>query len=378
MNDKNPLPTWSNFWESLLDLNVMSIPVWRLVLAGLVLVLGVAMRRFLLERLARPLRKLLERTETDVDDRFLRAVKHPLGWLINLVAVYFGLLLLNLPEELMRVAVLILQTVGTVMAAWMVHKVITLAMAVLGEYALETESDIDDHLVPIVGRVLRVALIGLVVVLIIQQWGYDATSLLAGLGLGGLAFALAAKPTLSNWFGSVMIFTDRPFTMGDRIEVDSGSGVVEEVGLRSTRIRTREDSLISIPNADIASKPIENLSARRRRRITTTLGLVYATSADQLRDVLQRIRGMLEEHPEIDHSHLIVRFNGFGDSSLDIFVETYARVTGRGDYYRVAEDVYLAMMDEVEAAGTAFAFPSRSLYFENAPEDRREWPGGRD
>lgn len=363
-----PLPPWADFLEAFLELNVGQMAVWRFVVAGLLIVLGISLRKFLLDRILSPVETLLDRTETDYDDRILKSIRRPLSWLINLIAVYFALLILDLPSELERVGVLLMKTVGTVMAAWGLHNLIEVAVHVLDDFAEETESEVDDYLVPVIGRVLRVALYALVCVLIVQQWGYNVTSLLAGLGIGGLAFALAAKPTLSNWFGSLMIFTDRPFNIGDRIDIDAGEGVVEEVGLRSTRIRTREDSLISIPNADIAGKPIENLSARRERRIEISVGLTYSTTADQIREVVDGIEGLLDEHERIDAEESIVRFRDFNDSALVVYVDCYAQTTDRATYFAIREEIHFGIADIVEEAGSSFAFPSRALYFNSELE----------
>lgn len=362
------LPPWTEVFDSILNLDIASIPLWRLGVAGLLLVAGVALRRFLLDRLLKPIHVIVRRTETQHDEKLLASVDRPLGWIVNLVAVYFAILMLALPDPLVRVASLVLQTVGTVMVAWMLNKIVDVVLAVMADFAEETESDIDDYLVPVIGRVVRVGLFALVFIVIVQQWGYDVTSLLAGLGIGGLAFALAAKPTLSNWFGSIMIFTDRPFGIGDWIEIDAGEGFVEEVGLRSTRIRTWEDSLITIPNADIASKSIENLSARRRRRIEANVELVYSTTLEQIHEILERIRTLLAEHEEVDEDGQIVRFTEFGDSALVIYVQCYARVTNRPEYYRVREDIHFQITEAVREAGSSFAFPSRSLYVEQ-PEN---------
>jgi MscS family membrane protein len=358
------LPPWNDVLDALLEFKFGTIPVWRIVASLLLLGLGFALRRFLLQWMIAPLDKLLDRTETTYDDQLLEAVEHPMRWIVNLVALYFALLVLNLPGALMQVASLVLQTVGTVMVAWMANKLINVLVAILGDYSQNTQSEVDDYLVPVVGRVVRVALIGLVVIVIIQQWGYDVTSLLAGLGLGGLAFALAAKPTLANWFGSIMIFTDRPFVVGDRIEIDAGEGVVEEVGLRSTRIRTREDSLITIPNANIASNDIENLSARRKRRINTTLGLVYSTPIATVETIVERLRGVLDDHADIDASQAIVRFSGFGDSALEVYVDCYANTSKRAEFFRIRQEVYGEFARVVDQEGSSFAFPSRSIYME--------------
>jgi len=365
---EGPLPEWAEFLDAFLQLDIVEIAVWRIVVAALLVVVGISLRKFLLRRMLRPVASLLERTETHYDDTVLESVQRPLSWLINLVAFYFAILVLDLPSELIRVASLLLQTIGTVTAAWMVHNLIEVVVAVLNDYAEETDSEVDDYLVPVIGRVMRVALYALVLVLIVQQWGYNVTSLLAGLGIGGLAFALAAKPTLSNWFGSLMIFTDRPFNIGDRIDIDAGEGVVEEVGLRSTRIRTREDSLISIPNAEIAGKPIENLSARRERRLEVTVGLVYRTTAEQIRTIVDEIEALLDDHESIDAEESIVRFEEFGASALEVYVDCYAQTTDRATYFAIREEIHFGIAEIVEEAGSAFAFPSRSLYVENELE----------
>lgn len=369
-----PLPEGAEFLDAFLRLDIGDIAVWRIVVALVLVIAGFALRKFLLRRMLRPVERLLARTETDYDDRFLNSIQRPLSWLINLVALYFAILALDLPSELTRVASLILQTIGTVLAAWMVHNLIEVVVQILDDFAEDTESEVDDYLVPVIGRVLRVGLYALVCVLIVQQWGYDVTSLLAGLGIGGLAFALAAKPTLSNWFGSLMIFTDRPFNIGDRIDIDAGEGIVEEVGLRSTRIRTREDSLLSIPNSDIAGKPIENLSERRERRIELKVGLVYRTTSDQIRQIVDGIESLLDDHGAIDAEQSIVGFMDFGESALEVYVDCYAQTTERAEYFEVREEIHVGIAEIVEEAGSAFAFPSRSLYVENELEytDRDE------
>lgn len=369
-----PLPPWADFLEAFLELNIGDIAVWRFVVAGLLVVVGIALRRFLIERMLSPVDTLLDRTETEYDDRALESIERPLRWLINVIAVYFALRVLDLPSELERVGALVLKTIGTVIAAWGVHNLIGVVVALLDDFAEETESKVDDYLVPVVGRVLRGTLYALVCVLIVQQWGYNVTSLLAGLGVGGLAFALAAKPTLSNWFGSLMIFTDRPFNIGDRIEIDAGEGIVEEVGMRSTRIRTRDDSLISIPNSEIASGPIENLSARRVRRIELSVRLTYTTTADQVREVVDGIQGLIDEHDRIDTGDAIVRFRDFGDRGLVVYVDCYAQTTDRATSYRIREEIHFGIADIVEEAGAALALPSRTLYFDDELEvaDRDE------
>ena len=208
--------------------------------------------------------------------------------------------------------------------------------------------------------------------MIIQQWGYDVTSLIAGLGLGGLAFALAAQNTLSNLFGSVMIFTDRPFKIGDWVQSKNGEGVVEEIGLRSTRVRTFANTLITIPNADMASTAVENHSKMTKRRIMTTIGVVYGTTPEQVERIVTRVRALLRESEAIDQGFHMVNFTGFGASSLDILIYCFTKSTVWTEFMQARQELFFEVMRIVREEGSSFALPSQSLYFETSLTLERE------
>lgn len=360
------IPKWEQFIEGVLEIDLLSIPLWRVGLSMLMLLLGFSLRGFLLDKLLVPLKLLFGRTETELDDRLLESVRNPLGWVVNLVAVYFALMFLEPPAALMTVATLILQTIGTVLVAWVVYKSLNVAMHAMLKYTEQTASEMDDQLVPLVMRVARVVLFVIVGIAIIQQWGYDVTSLIAGLGIGGLAFALAAKPTLSNWFGSLMIFTDRPFKMGDWVRTDVGEGIIEEVGLRSTKIRTFSDTLITVPNADIATRAVENCSAMKKRRLRTHIGLVYGTTSEQMNEIIDKIKQRILDDERIEDETLTVFFEGFGASSLDVLVQCWMMTTAYDEFMEIKQALFLDIMAIVEDAGSGFAFPSQSVYLENA------------
>jgi MscS family membrane protein len=360
------IPGYEEFISDILSIDILTIPVWRVTLASLVLLLGFALRMHLLAKILRPLQLLVSKTRTDLDDNLLEAIRRPLGWLINLFAIYFSLLILHIPEGLMAIAVLILKTIGTVFVAWMADKVLGVVAAYFKRKAAQTETQLDDHLIPLVKRVLRVILIAVTIITIIQQWGYNVTSLVAGLGIGGLAFALAAQSTLSNWFGSVMILTDRPFQVGDLVKSKHGDGTIVEIGLRSTKIRTFQRSIITVPNSDLATTPVENLTKIPVRNIKAEIGVVYSTTQAQMTAIIEDIRQMLADHPKIDQSFWMVHFVGFGDSSLNILVHCFTPTTQWHEWFDVRQDVLLKIMGIVEKNGSSFAFPSRSLYFENA------------
>lgn len=370
----DPLPEWAVMFEDVLSWDVLDVPLWRLTVCIFILIIGLALKNYIIKRLLRPIEALLGKTETSLDDQLLEAVRKPLTWVVFLFAVWAALKVLRLPDGIDQFVGLSLQTFGTVFIAWMLYRSISIIGELLQRFTEGTKSDVDDHLVPLVVRVLRVVLVIFAVLAIIQQWGYDVTSLIAGLGIGGLAFALAAQDTLSNWFGSLMIFTDRPFTIGDWVKTGDIEGVIEEVGLRSTKIRTFDKSLITVPNRKIAHDSIENFSERERRRTNTTIGLTYGTTHDQITTIVEEIRTLLAEHPLADPESVAVYFKGFGESTLDIRFVVFFTSAAYHDFMTAQQEVFFGVMKIVEEAGSAFAFPSRSLYFESAPPTNRE-PG---
>ena len=261
----SPLPDWDQVLGEVSSLSFLELTWWRVAIALAAILIGFLLRTYLLEKLLRPLNAIADRTTSDLDDQLLRETRRPAGWLINILGFYVAVLVLRLPAGLSAGAILILNTVGVVFVAWMLYNGVEVLSLALDRFTRSTESQMDDHLVPLVRKIMRVAIIIVTLIMIIQQWGYDVTSLIAGLGIGGLAFALAAQQTLANLFGSIMIFTDRPFGIGDWIKSSHGEGVVEEIGLRSTKIRSFTKSLISVPNADIATTAIENFSQMTQR-----------------------------------------------------------------------------------------------------------------
>jgi len=201
----------------------------------------------------------------------------------------------------------------------------------------------------------------------LDRFGLSLVPLLAGFGVGGLAVALAVRPTLENLIGSIILITDKPVRVGDlcRYSGPNGNqiGRVEKIGLRSTRLRMREDTLVTIPNAEFSQLQLENLSSREMTLMRASLALRYETSADQLRYVLALLRKMMIGHPEVSPERLRVRFKEFGDSSLDVEIFAYIRTNSYQDYRAIREDINLRIIDIVKEAGTGFALPSQTTYF---------------
>jgi MscS family membrane protein len=217
-------------------------------------------------------------------------------------------------------------------------------------------------MVPIGRTALKVLVLLFAVLASLQNVGVNVTGLLAGLGIGGLALALAAQKTVENLFGGVSVILDQPVRVGDFCRFGDRLGTVEEVGLRSTRVRTLDRTVVSIPNAEFSALQLENFSRRDRIWLHATLGLRYETTADQLRHVLAEVHRLLREDPRVDPEPARIRFVGFGAYSLDCEVFAYIRTADYGEFLAIREDLLLRIMDIVAASGTSFAFPSQTLY----------------
>jgi MscS family membrane protein len=200
------------------------------------------------------------------------------------------------------------------------------------------------------------------IVAMLTELGYPVNTLLAGLGIGGIAFAFGAQKTIENLFGSISLAADRPFRVGDFVKVEDFVGTVEDIGLRSTRFRTLDRTLISIPNGKVADMRLESYSARDRMRLATTIGVEYGTTHTQMQQVLTGFERVLREHPKIWPDSMVVKFKEFGASSLDIEIMAWFQVPTWADFQQCRQEVLLGFMQVVEDAGTAFAFPTRTVH----------------
>ena len=238
---------------------------------------------------------------------------------------------------------------------------IAVAEAVIASPRIPDQS-LNAHLLRLLARTFGIVAAIAIVFYVSKQLGVPLYGLVAGLGVGGIALALAAQPTIENFIGSISLFADQPVRVGDFCHFGDESAYVEEIGLRSTRLRKRDDTIVHVPNGDFSKRELTNESRRRRRLYETTLGLRYETSPEQLRYVMARLREMLHGHPKVSPDKLHVRFHGFGAYSLDLEVFAYIRTRDWLIYRAIREDINLRIMDIVEEAGTGFAFPSHTAY----------------
>lgn len=357
---QNHLP--SPFYKRFLTLFLWQYLYGALLLAAAWLV-GQGVRVLLRDQVRRAVRKL----GMQLDATAYARTNGPLVLMCMIGIVSWGLTELQLP-----ISVSHLLHRGLRLALWLtllvgISRFINLGAHVANAWASKTESKLDDQLIPLVRQAAQTALIIIGGLYLADAIGLDVWKLAAGVGIGGLAFALAAQDTVANLFGSVNIFVDRPFQIGDWVQVGSVEGVVEEVGFRSTRVRTFYNSVVTIPNSQITNANVDNFGLRNRRRCKLVLGLTYDTSPDLLQAYVEGVRAILAAHPDVEKTYEVHVYN-LGDSAIEILVYYHLIVPGWHEELSARSQNILEFMRLAQHLGVSFAFPSTSLYLESTPE----------
>ncbi len=339
------------------------------------IILGaLAVRTLSLYLLSHYVLRLTQLTDTDIDDLVIKALRRPLDAGIVLVGIYLAIQSFKPSPQVLEWTGTLFSVLFLVLLAWLTLRLVNVLTYWLQGWAERVESPLADQLAPLIGQAAKVLIGILVFLMIIQNMGYSISGLIATLGVGGLAVALAAQKTLSDFFGSIMLLIDRPFVVGDWIKSpDSGiEGTVERIGFRSTRIRTFEQTLITVPNSRLADFVTDNISRRGGRRVWITVGVTYDTKADEMREAVKRIEDILKEHSEVSKEFfLLVYFTDFGDHSLEIMVYYFTKSIAWADYLRIREDVNLKIMDALEEMGLSIAFPTRTVHLiDESDKDR--------
>jgi len=351
--------------QSLFSYSFLNVSLGRIALAILAFLSILILRRLFTRIVFGFARVWTRKTKTRLDDSLLDTISPSVRLLFVALAVWVFGVILRLPPDADYFIRHIIRSIVAFSIVWAIYRAAAVLSSILESLARRTETSLDDYMMPIVKKSIRTLVVALGVVILVQEWGYDVGGLIAGLGLGGLAFALAAKDTVANFFGCMMILIDKPFVVGDWIKTNNVEGTVEEIAFRSTRVRTFAQALVTVPNAMMAADSITNWTRMGKRRITYKLGVTYSTKRSQMAECLRRIEEMLRNHDEIHQQTIFVEFTDFGDSSLEIFLYFFSKTTVWGEYLKVRTDVNLKIMEIVENLGMSVAFPSRSLYIEN-------------
>lgn len=306
------------------------------------------------------LKKLSSRTKSKLDDLLIENLQTPVVVALTTLGIRFAVETLTLPEKLAGALANGTQFVVVMAIAFGVSRLLdALYESYLVPLADKSESHLDDQVLPILRRITRFIVLSLGLVIALNNAGYDVAALLAGLGIGGLALAMAAKDTVSNVFGGFTIFTDKPFSIGDRIEVDGFDGTITEVGLRSTRLKTLAGRIVTIPNARFSDAPVENISSEPTRKVVLNLGLTYDTTPENMQLAMDTLKEITEAHDSLD-DNTIIAFNGFGDFAMNILLIYY--IKSGEDILGTQTDINLAILEQFNDKGLEFAFPTQTLY----------------
>jgi MscS family membrane protein len=296
----------------------------------------------------------------------LHKALRPLGIVAMALAWKAGLPFLALPVDVLavlRVAVRFVLAAGVV---WAAYRLVDVVSAVLEARAERTRNRFDNLLVPLVRKSLKVFIGAFGLVFVADTLDIEVSSLLAGLGLGGLAVALAAQDTVKNLFGSLTVLVDRPFSVGDWVVVGDHEGTVEEVGFRSIRIRTFYNSLITLPNSNLISSSVDNYGARRFRRWSTRLGIAYDTPPERIEAFCEGIRELVRRHPTTRKDTFHVYLNAFGDSALEVLLYVFFEEPDWGAELASRHRLALDVLRLADTLGVEFAFPTRTVWLHEA------------
>src|SRR5215471_16948857 len=348
----------------LVETRVMRLALWQWI--GLAILLGLsALIACLLVRPGLPLtRRIAIRAGFDVSDPTFGRALSPLRGLVGLIVFKAGESSLALPVSVQPLIIGIQKFLLVIILAWLALRLIEMMSQVVRRRLLRRQEPPNQPVVDFITRGLKIMVSVLAVLMLLEAVGVQVSALIAAIGVGGIGVALAAQRTVENLFGGLAVVGDRPVQEGDFCKVGQQQGTVERIGLWSTRVRTPDRSVITIPNAQFLTLQVENLQERDRILFNTNLRLCYETTPDQLRWILVRTRALLDAHPRVDPDTSRVRFSGFGESSLDLELFVYVRDRDGNEFLAVREDLCLRVMDIVNAAGTAFALPARTNYSE--------------
>lgn len=338
-----------------------------------ILLIGLILKKYIAKILSRLLFRLFKKYGHSVGvEKFIQLLSAPVGFLFLVLIIYLAFDRLSFPAEwnldpdnvfgLRFVLLQVFQGAIVLAFTWVAVRIVEFVGLVMIAKAELTESKLDDQLVPFLKEAIKVLIAGFgFMVMLSVAFEMNVVSLVAGLGIGGLAFALAAKETLENLLGSFTIFLDKPFLVGDHVKVGTVEGRVESIGFRSTRIRAMDRMLVTVPNKKMVDFELINETDRVVRRARFTIGLTYSTKAVQLEAVKKGIEGILSTHPQLEPKY-VVRFLAFGASSLDILIVYFARTPELEDFYKVQEEINFKIMEVVKQHECDFAFPSTTVY----------------
>lgn len=343
--------------------------------AILILLIGSILRKSVSKGLSHLLYRFFKKfSKGSGHDEFVALLVRPFQAIILLVSLYLALVPLSFPgfldleeEQIDNIRKVLHRIYGAgiiSVVTWLALRIVDYVFMILYDRALETEDKSDDQIILFAKDLIKVLVVIFAIFFILSAiFHVNITSLIAGLGIGGLAVALAAQDTLSNLLASFIIFLDKPFKAGDTVTFDSITGTIEKVGFRSTKVRTLDKSLLTVPNKSLTDGPLNNITESPFRRVKFMVGLTYGTSSQQIQTVIDEISEVLKNHEETKDD-FTVAFSDFSAYSMDIMVLFFVYSNDWEKMVRVKEEINFKIMHIVEKNGCDFAFPTQTIHLE--------------
>lgn len=346
-----------------------------LILVALVL-FGFIFLRYFSKILSNFLYRFIEKYAEGISkEKFFDTLHKPLAWFVMLVIIYIATSHIEFPGEwnlapiekfgLRMILERLYQFVTIWSIAWILLRIVDFMGLIFLKRAERTASKQDDQMVNFAVEAIRIIVIVFTVFIILGTvFQANVGSLIAGLGIGGLAIALAAKESLENLLSSFIIFLDKPFVVGDNVTVGKISGTVEKVGFRSTRLRTVEKSFVTLPNRKMVDAELDNLSLRTFTRAKFVIGILYSTPEDKVKSIVGEIQKLLDDHPRTNQDGT-VHFYEFGESSLNLLIQYFADTLDWKEYMKIREEINYRIVGIIKKNGSDFAFPTRTILMEH-------------
>jgi len=327
--------------------------------AGIILA-GVIAGKLILWLFTRVLARITQKTKTQFDDIIIKTSRQPIVMLITILAIWYAIHRLILPTWLDSFFNKAVYFAIVINVTWFVARFISqLIETYVVPLAEKSENDLDDQLIPIIKKTLNGTIWAVGIVVALNNAGFDVGAIIAGMGVGGFAMAMASKDTISNFFGGVTVFADHPFKIKDRIKIAGYDGVVQEIGIRSTRLKTLEGRIVTIPNAKFIDNIIENVSMEPNRKIKLNLGLTYDTPPEKIELAMDILKNIIKNNTDTEED-VYVSFNNFGDFSLGILFIYY--IKKGADILNTQTNINLEILKQFNQNKLEFAFPTQTIF----------------
>ncbi|MEI7732965.1 MAG: mechanosensitive ion channel family protein [Verrucomicrobiota bacterium] len=347
-----------------LQVPVLGTPGWKYFAFGIYIALAWLASRIVDWLFQVVMKRLTEKTETKLDDMLVELLHGPVKVITFVILLHIGLNIFDWPVWVDKYLSRGLKLVVAWSITYMAVRGVDLLMHHLRTRAAEDDRVYEAQLFPVLSKTLKIFIVLVAFLVTAQNLDFNITGILASLSIGGLALGLAAQDTLANLFGAVAIFADKPFRVGDRIQLDTLDGSVERIGLRSSRVRNLDGHLVTIPNKTIANATVTNVSRRPHIRTVLDLGLTYDTSSAKIRVALAILEEIFRQHPKTED--LVISFNKFADSALNIQVIHWYKGTDWRAHLADMQAIYLTIKDRFDTAGIEFAFPTQTLHLKRS------------